>query len=517
MPYTFDIFGAQLLGERELQEDNYLFVPLSEPSPGQVNSLLAAFADGMGGHAAGDLASLVAVKTLVRSFLAQDSNQSIPATLADSLNQANTAIEEVAQQKVTHQGMGCTLLAVVADQDNLWWVSVGDSRLYLLRQGKLQQLNEDHSYGGYLKLMKAQGVAVDETVNGPKNLLFSALTGKHIERIDLPQTPMQLQANDRIIIASDGLDTLAATAIPRLIKATNNAQAATAALLEAVVRVAKPNQDNTTVMVIAVNPTKRPSLSRRQWMALALVVMASIVGLGGLGLGLNPPWSSRTPVTVTDPDEAPTLGRVLQGFTCAQLEVQGTTDLRVTGQVASADDQARLVTELQALAGVAIVDTTAVQILAPPLCELLGLLRFSQNQSAEQAVYLNLAGHATDFRHHETLTLEIKTPATQATYLYVDYYQNDGTVVHWVPSPTYPLQLYPPATSVTLGQANSGQPAVKIAPPFGRDVLVVIATPEPLFSGERPNVENYLDYRPIIAQLPDSASSAHVIIRTLPE
>lgn len=533
MPYHLDIFGAQLLGQRALQEDNYLIVPLneSEVASGPAEAALIAFADGMGGHAAGDLASLVAVKTLVQSFLAQSQPfQNMPTVFANALKQVNEAIQEVAAQKLSNQGMGCTLLGVAIQADQLWWMSVGDSRLYLFRAGKLLQKNEDHSYGGYLQIMQAQGVALDAAaLNGPKSMLFSALTGGAIERVDLPQTPLRLQAHDRLIVASDGLDTIDSATIIRCLQNNTIAQTAVNALLEAVTQARKPNQDNTTIIVIDIHtdipkPAWRPLLvtaqSTREKKRRVILGVVFLLILGGLLAGgwyadhLRALLLQKKSATLPENAAELTISTILQGFPCSQLTVQGSNALRVSGYVASEADQQQLPQAFMALNGVNTVDITRVQVLPPPLCQLLERLQLSQNQAAERAVYLNLAGHSEIFQQDEPLIIEVTTPEEQPVYLYVDYYQNDGTVIHLLPSTAYPAQVYAPASRVSIGRETAGQ--VRIAPPFGLDMIVVMANPQPLLAAPRPLQEPYADYQAALGELPSTLSSTYIMIKTLP-
>ena len=117
--------------------------------------------------------------------------------------------------------MGCTLVGVVVDPVGLRWVSVGDSRLFLFRKGELYQLNEDHSLAPMLDQLVEQGeMTREQALNHPRrHHLRSALTGEPIELIDLARERVGLHADDCIILASDGLDTLEPDEIADLIEA----------------------------------------------------------------------------------------------------------------------------------------------------------------------------------------------------------------------------------------------------------------------------------------------------------
>ncbi len=134
----------------------------------------------------------------------------------------------------------------------LRWVSVGDSHLYLLRNGTLSKKNADHSYGGFLDRMAEAGTPVEAETGFSRNMLMSALTGDDIAEIDCPESPLELKRGDRLILSSDGLDTLDLPEIIDICKAHAAPKACVDALLKAVEEAGAPRQDNTTVIVVDV-------------------------------------------------------------------------------------------------------------------------------------------------------------------------------------------------------------------------------------------------------------------------
>src|SRR5437868_2514843 len=103
---------------------------------------LFAVADGMGGHQGGEVASDTALRTLDEAFV-----ESTSAGLLAAAHNANDAVLERAAGNPELRGMGTTLVAIAptGDSDAIAWINVGDSRLYLLRDGELTQISEDHS------------------------------------------------------------------------------------------------------------------------------------------------------------------------------------------------------------------------------------------------------------------------------------------------------------------------------------------------------------------------------------
>jgi formylglycine-generating enzyme required for sulfatase activity/serine/threonine protein phosphatase PrpC len=245
----FEIAGGQIDGARDYQEDAFLhsYLDVGEDPKG---SGLVIMADGMGGHAAGNIASNLVVSTFNKTFNASFDEPDVPNVLRVALAKANGALSEAIRETPALDGMGCTMVAGVFHEGRVWWVSVGDSHLYLIRDRKLSKNNEDHSYGGYLDRMNAQGMAIEPEPGLSRNMLMSAMTGDDIAEIDCPGDFVQLLPGDRLLIASDGLDTLSAGTIVQMSAWSSTPKECVEQILKAVEDAGKPRQDNTTVIVI---------------------------------------------------------------------------------------------------------------------------------------------------------------------------------------------------------------------------------------------------------------------------
>ena len=248
---SFDISGSQIDGARDYQEDAFLITHLGDADADSAGSMVIV-ADGMGGHAAGNVASNMAVQTFNRHLSKNFPNPNIASVLHEAVLQANGSITATVAETAALKGMGCTLVACVLERGLLRWASVGDSHLYLLRNGDLQKKNADHSYGGFLNRMAEAGTPVEAEAGFSRNMLMSALTGDDIAEIDCPDTPLELRNGDRVIISSDGLDTLAREKIIETCAGSATAKQCVDALLKAVDEVGAPRQDNTTVVIIDV-------------------------------------------------------------------------------------------------------------------------------------------------------------------------------------------------------------------------------------------------------------------------
>jgi len=272
MSIEFDIASDQIDGARDYQEDAFMVSLMGDNDAGK-SCALVVMADGMGGHAAGNVASNMVVATFNKAFQGDFDGKEAPVSLSSALNRANQQIHDSISETPALRGMGCTMVSTFLAGNELYWVSVGDSHLYLIRERELVKQNADHSYGAYIDMMKEQGMDIEEQAGMSRNMLMSAITGEEISSIDCPETSIKLKPGDRLIIASDGLDTLGAGAIIQYSSWSATARECVYALLKAVEEANKINQDNTTIIVVdikekAVPPSDAPpppkeSLSRR--------------------------------------------------------------------------------------------------------------------------------------------------------------------------------------------------------------------------------------------------------------
>jgi serine/threonine protein phosphatase PrpC len=248
-------------GARPYQEDAAAVWPGDVASAGQVaapmpgdTALLAVLADGMGGHAGGSLASSTLCDVFIESFSKGAGNGM--QRLEPALTAANHAIREKVLANPALSGMGATLVGVSIGPSGLSWISVGDSPMYLFRNGELVQLNEDHSLAPVIDRMVAQGkISQEEARNDPRrHYLRSAVTGDEIELVDMPERPLALAGGDVVLISSDGIHTLEPEHITSVIEhhMAKGAAAIADALLLAVDGAGEPHQDNTTVIAVKV-------------------------------------------------------------------------------------------------------------------------------------------------------------------------------------------------------------------------------------------------------------------------
>ena len=165
---------------------------------------LAILADGMGGHRAGDIASQMAVLNLGNAWEEQDltDDEKIAQWFIQAIQEENALIYQRGQEQPEYNGMGTTIVAAALSEERFTIAHVGDSRAYLIRDGKIIQLTEDHSLVN--ELVKSGEISEEMAVNHPrKNILTRSVGMPGTVEVDVSTYIWQLK--DRLLLCSDGL------------------------------------------------------------------------------------------------------------------------------------------------------------------------------------------------------------------------------------------------------------------------------------------------------------------------
>ena len=173
-------------------------------------------ADGMGGHAGGGTASRLAVETIREAVVrakaadpdfggADADDTRVPDLLRQAVEEACAVIYETAQSDPELAGMGTTVTAVLLDGRTAFVAHVGDSRCYLLRDGRIYQVSEDHSLVN--EQLKAGAISADEAKHSRfKNIITRSVGFEQQVAVDL--MGLELQAGDAVVVCCDGLSNL---------------------------------------------------------------------------------------------------------------------------------------------------------------------------------------------------------------------------------------------------------------------------------------------------------------------
>ena len=197
---------------RDGNEDTYV---VEEP--------LFALADGMGGHRGGEVASRIAIETLERLFATGE------GTLPELVREANRAVFERSMSDRSVSGMGTTLTAAVLEGDRVRLAHVGDSRAYLLREGELRQVTEDHTLV-HRMVTEGELTEAEAEVHPHRNILIRVVGVD--QNVDVDELELDVRPGDRLMLCSDGLhDMLSSQHISRILTTEADPHAAVRRLI----------------------------------------------------------------------------------------------------------------------------------------------------------------------------------------------------------------------------------------------------------------------------------------------
>ena len=199
--------GETDVGMKRTHNEDYLYLPEEER--------LVIVADGMGGHASGDVASRLAIETVVEFFretmedndltwpyLIDEARRFQENRLVTGIKLANLEIFDASQKNPKCRGMGTTIVSCLFLENEVIVAHVGDSRVYLIREGRIRQITEDHSLlNDYIKMKRIKPDDVEKFPH--KNVIVRALGMKDTVSVDLLFLSPEL--GDVFLLCSDGL------------------------------------------------------------------------------------------------------------------------------------------------------------------------------------------------------------------------------------------------------------------------------------------------------------------------
>ena len=250
---------------RPHNEDSYL-----------VQSPLFCVCDGMGGHAAGEVASSIAVETIAKTA----PQSADAARLAAAVEAANAAVIEAALNGLGKPGMGCTATCAYIENDTLAIAHVGDSRAYLLHEGTLIRVTRDHSY--VEELVDAGEITADEARVHPNRSVITRALGSD-PAMYADHFTLHIEEGDRLILCSDGLSSMIPDSdIENIATQSSTAQICVDNLVDAA--LAAGGHDNVTVVVVdlvddgVVREAKR--VRRRNVTIAAVLALVFVLAAG---------------------------------------------------------------------------------------------------------------------------------------------------------------------------------------------------------------------------------------------
>lgn len=238
------ISNAQSIGKRKKQEDYFA-------SRSFKDGYICVVADGIGGESGGELASKMCVKAFLNHLKTNQTMEDFKTLFLNALFCANEAIKHHVAHEPRFKNMGTTFCALFISEKRAFWVSVGDSIIYLLRNGVLKRLNEEHLEVGEInqKLLKGEISQKEFDFYPNKHIITSALSGEEIELIDISSRFFKVKDGDLFMVASDGLHTLAKDDLTVTCELEGDCDLAEKIVQKIKMRD-KKNQDNVTLITI---------------------------------------------------------------------------------------------------------------------------------------------------------------------------------------------------------------------------------------------------------------------------
>lgn len=219
---------------------------------GYAGRYLFVVADGMGGHAGGDVASAIAVKRIIETDRQYASPHDAEFALRSALLAANSLLAETVFEHGELTGMGTTVSGIVRVDDHVAIAHIGDSRIYLFRDGVLQQITADHTF--VQRLVDSGRITAEEAAVHPRRSVLMRVLGDVDASPEIDTTVMKTLPGDRWLICSDGLSSFVSEDKLRTVLTTiPTAQAAAERLIKESLDQGAP--DNVTVVLVDVDDT----------------------------------------------------------------------------------------------------------------------------------------------------------------------------------------------------------------------------------------------------------------------
>ncbi len=251
MPMPKLIIGnTHNVGAREDQQDSFGMSNAMDKSFVATHGILAVVADGMGGLSNGARVSSMVVRSMIdtHSTLSPevDGSQALLYMLEEANNNVNAMLEGESDS-------GSTVVAVLLKGNEFSTISVGDSHIYLYRNGAVVQLNRDHVYGVELDKLASRGeISHEDARNDSRRGALTSYVGMgKIAEIDLPGNKVAVHTGDKIILATDGIfGTLGDDQLASIL--SMNAYEASAEIERRILEIGKRYQDNFTAVIIEI-------------------------------------------------------------------------------------------------------------------------------------------------------------------------------------------------------------------------------------------------------------------------
>ena len=243
------IVGKSIIGTRDYQQDAFYTCFNGE-------TCMAVVCDGMGGAEHGEMASRCAIEMLAKDYDAMTGTEDPYHFLRNEALRMDKAVYELKDETGRRMDSGTTVVAVIVRNSKIWWLSVGDSRIYVVRKNQFSPVNKEHNYRYRLDQRLEEHVISREEYQAQAiqaEALISYIGMNGLELIDQNSRPFEMQHMDRFLLCSDGLiKALGEEKVKEiLMKHPLDINASVEELIDYVEKCGKKHIDNTTVVLLS--------------------------------------------------------------------------------------------------------------------------------------------------------------------------------------------------------------------------------------------------------------------------
>ncbi len=244
---------------REGNEDSVLFVRPRDLASQANRGVIAIVADGMGGANAGEVASSLACQTISDIYFSTLGSPDEALNVA--FQTANQRIFALASEQTEFRGMGTTAVAVAVAGEIAWLASIGDSRIYLIRESRIYQMSQDDSL---VAQMVRDGLITGEQARSheDRNVLIRALGTKPETQLASAPAPFECRTGDRFLLCSDGLHDLVSELEMLEAVASSGNDAAAESLIE--LANSRGGTDNVSAVIVSVSESSRSGQAAKE-------------------------------------------------------------------------------------------------------------------------------------------------------------------------------------------------------------------------------------------------------------
>lgn len=243
--------NSQNQGARPYQEDSFGYSNITDSSIVTNKGMLAILSDGMGGLANGKNVADYVVQTSIAMFDSINPQVNISVQLKNIVYHINNSVCEQYAADGSSKA-GATMVFAYLFKNRMYWITVGDSRLYCYRNGHLLQMNEDHDYKNqlYREYINEGGNLQEVEEDGQKDSLVCFIGKRDLPYVDVSLRGYKIKPDDTFVLCSDGIYNGISQDSMKDILSNHDAQTASDKIVAEVLRSRFPGQDNMTVMVI---------------------------------------------------------------------------------------------------------------------------------------------------------------------------------------------------------------------------------------------------------------------------